>query len=130
MAESPTGTAMKVGHNVAELQKEHVELDIECIGRMYLSLFVPGLQSPVAVAWFIRERLGARFASSALLAPIGESFVASIRKFCTERDIELRRFKKGERKDDVAAEYLREFLAEHAEFRPRTSDFRLPTSTP
>jgi hypothetical protein len=37
--------AMKVTHSLAQLQKEHVVLELECIDRMYLNAYVPKLTS-------------------------------------------------------------------------------------
>ena len=48
---------MKVTHSLAQLQKEHVVLELECIDRMYLNAYVPKLTSEgvsrpsVAVTW-------------------------------------------------------------------------------
>ena len=106
---------MKVGHNVAELQREHVDYELECIDRMYLNLYIPSLQTPSFVAHFIKTHLGMRFASSAVLAPISEGFVKSIKEFCAQREIDLYRFKNKERKDDVAQKYLKAFVAENGE---------------
>ena len=32
---------MKIAHSLAELQKDHVVLALECIDRMYLNAYVP-----------------------------------------------------------------------------------------
>src|SRR5246127_2744923 len=37
--------AMKLSKSVAELQREHVVLELECIDRMYLNAYVPQLTS-------------------------------------------------------------------------------------
>ena len=36
---------MKITHSLAQLQKEHVVLELECIDRMYLNAYVPKLTS-------------------------------------------------------------------------------------
>jgi hypothetical protein len=36
---------MKLSKSVAELQREHVVLELECIDRMYLNAYVPQLTS-------------------------------------------------------------------------------------
>jgi len=64
------------------------------------------------VAWFFRGHRGFRFASSALMDPISKGFVASIRRFCRDRDVPLVDFTKGQRKDDVAHEYLAGFTGD------------------
>ncbi len=106
---------MKVGHNVAELQNEHVEFELECIDRMYLNLYIPGLQTPEFVAHFIKTHLGKPIASSAVLAPISDRFVKEIKSFCKEHEVEMVRFKKKQSKEEVAKAYLEQFVAEHGE---------------
>ena len=59
---------------ISEIIDHHVTLEVESIDRMYLNGYIPGLQSPGGVAWFLRKRRGARFASSMLLDPISRDF--------------------------------------------------------
>jgi hypothetical protein len=40
---------MKLSKSVAELQREHVVLELECIDRMYLNAYVPQLTSERAL---------------------------------------------------------------------------------
>jgi hypothetical protein len=101
--------AMTIPRSVAEVLGEHVTLELECIDRMYCNLYVPILQSPEGVAWFFRQHRGHDFASSALMAPITKAFVERIESFAEHEGIDLVTFKKGERKDDIAKEYLERF---------------------
>ncbi len=57
-------------------------------------------------AFFVGHR-GYRFASSALMAPMTRAFVADIDHFAAARGLDLVRFAKGQRKDEVTGEYLR-----------------------
>ena len=41
--------------------------------------------------------------------PISKTFVAAMERFATENQVPLLTFRKGERKDDIAAEHLRKF---------------------
>ena len=104
---------MKVEHSVAELQKEHVVMGLECIDRMYLNACVPKLTSEAGVAGFVRRYLGHRFASTKQVAEITESFVESIMQFALDYKIDLVRFQKGQRKDDVMQRRLRAFKKKH-----------------
>jgi hypothetical protein len=70
--------AMKLSKSVAELQREHVVLELECIDRMYLNAYVPQLTTEGGVAGFVRGYLGHRFASTKAVAQMSESFVESI----------------------------------------------------
>jgi hypothetical protein len=103
---------MSVPQTVTEILRSHVTLEVESIDRMYLNLYVPKLQYEGGVASFFRYHRGATFASSALMAPITEAFVSSIKAFAKAKEIPLVRFAKGQRKDDVAAEHLAQFNQE------------------
>jgi hypothetical protein len=103
---------MNIAPTVAQILRDHVALEVECIDRMYLNLYVPILQREAGTAWFFREHRGQRFASSALMAPMSRAFVASLERFAEENRVPLIRFEKGQRKDDVAREYLADFSAE------------------
>ena len=100
---------MSLPRSVAEILKEHVTLEVEGIDRMYLNVYIPQLQREGGVASFFRAHRGYLFASSALMDPISKSFVAATEKFAGENQIPFVIFRKGERKDDVAAEHLRRF---------------------
>ena len=54
--------------SVADILKQNVTLEVECIDRMYLNLYVPILPCPAGVAFFFRQHRGHDFASSALMA--------------------------------------------------------------
>ena len=101
--------AMTIARSVAEVLDEHVTLDLECIDRMYLNLYVPILQTPEGTAWFWRHHRGYQFASSALMAPMTRAFAKRIEAFAEEEGIEVVTFRKGERKDDVARDRLASF---------------------
>src|SRR5215468_6639584 len=50
---------MKLSKSVAELQREHIVMELECIDRMYLNAYVPQLTTEAGVAGFVRGYLGA-----------------------------------------------------------------------
>jgi DNA-binding PadR family transcriptional regulator len=102
---------MTVAHSVTEVLRSHVELELECIDRMYLNVYVPQLQHDKGVVGFFRFHRGHTFASSALMKPISEDFVTRLEQFARDAGIPLIRFEKGQRKDDVAREYLARFQA-------------------
>ena len=97
---------MSIPQTVTEILRDHVTLEVESIDRMYLNLYVPKLQYEGGIASFFRYHRGMTFASSSLMAPMTEAFVASIKAYAKVNEIPLVRFAKGQRKDDVAAEYL------------------------
>ena len=85
---------MNLRPSVAELQKEHVVMELESIDRIYLNAYVPQLTTEAGVAGFVRGYLGYRFASTKQLAEITECFVESIIQFALDYRIDLVRFQK------------------------------------
>jgi hypothetical protein len=104
--------AMKLRPTVASVINEHVTLELESIDRLYLNIFVPQLQREGGVAAFFRVHRGHPFASSALMDPISKEFVARLESFANEQRVPVVQFRKGERKDDIAAEFIRKFKQE------------------
>ena len=61
------------------------------------------------MATFFRKHRGHPFASSVLMAPISQAFIAAIEAFVAEQRVPLITFEKGQRKDDVMAAHLSRF---------------------
>lgn len=95
----------------ADVLQDHVVFELECIDRIFCNLYVPKLQRELGVVGFIREHLGMRVASTAVLGERTQRFYAAIRKFAAERGIEIVDFAPRQRKDDVMKEKLAGFLA-------------------
>ena len=102
---------MNVSKSLAQLQREHVILELECIDRMYLNAYVPRLTSAAGVASFFRFHRGYRFASTKQAGEMTDAFILRLRDFLQEKAIPLVRFQKGQRKDDVFQKHLRRFKA-------------------
>src|SRR6202142_3660331 len=100
---------MSLSRSVAEVLAEHVTLEVEGIDRMYLNVYVPQLQREQGVACFFRFHRGHQFASSALMDPISKTFVAALEDFARREKIPVIHFRKGQRKDTIAAQHLRKF---------------------
>src|SRR3982750_59917 len=100
---------MSLPRSVAEVLADHVSLEVEGIDRMYLNVYVPQLQREVGVASFFRYHRGYQFVSSALMDPISKSFVAAMDAFARQEQVPVVQFRKGERKDEIAAEHLSRF---------------------
>src|SRR6202790_1966307 len=98
-----------IAQSVAEIVKHHVKLTVEGIDRMYLNVFVPGLQYEQGIVRFFRTHRGQPLPSAALMSPMTRGFVAKLEDFVTKHDIPLVQFEKGQRKDAVMAEHLRHF---------------------
>jgi hypothetical protein len=101
-----------VRKNVAEILTNHVTFELEAIDRMYLNAYVPSLQTGGGFAFFVKNQLGARVPSTMLVAPMSQQFVEAIERFVATEGIDLVPFEKGQRKDDVAQEYLARFEGE------------------
>ena len=100
---------MTIPRSAAEVLAEHVTLEVECIDRMYLNVYQPRLQFPEGVVSFLRNHRGQPFASSALLEPISQGFIADLYRFAKDQGVPVIDFAKGQRKDDLAHEFLAEF---------------------
>ena len=95
--------------SAADVLAEHVVFELDCLDRMYCNLYVPRLTYPAGAAAFFTCHRGARFASTVLADPISKAFVAAIHRYAAEHGIPMVRFEKGQRKDDVAQQYLSRF---------------------
>ena len=103
---------MTVARSVAEVLTDRVRLEIESIDRMYCNVYVPQLQHTGGVASFFQAHRGHPFASSALMDPISKDFIAGLYRMCDDLDVPMIDFVKGQRKDDVALQYLAQFTGE------------------
>ena len=100
---------MSAPRSVAEVLNEHVTLEVEGIDRMYLNVYVPGLQREQGVVNFFRFHRGNQFVSSALMDPISKEFVAALENYARRKKVPVIQFRKGQRKDDIAAERRKKF---------------------
>jgi hypothetical protein len=98
--------------SVAEILKNHVTVELEAIDRMYLNAYVPSLQTGAGFVYFVKTQLGATVPSTMVVAPLSEHFVEAIERFVATEGLDLVTFEKGQRKDDVAQDYLARFDGE------------------
>ena len=118
-----------IAQSVAEIVSRHVRLSVEGIDRMYLNVFVPGLQYETGIVRFFRHHRGMPLPSAALMRPMSHGFVGSLEGFAERHGIAMVQFRKGERKDTVMAERLRKFHGEEGvvfigKAQEKTSVFR------
>ena len=95
--------------SVAEILDHHVTFELEAIDRMYLNAYVPSLQTGAGLVYFLKTQLGVRVPSTVMVAPMSQRFVDALEWFAETQGVDLVTFKKGERKDDVAKQYLAKF---------------------
>jgi hypothetical protein len=101
-----------VRKNVAEILTNHVTFELEAIDRMYLNAYVPSLQTGGGMAYFLKTQLRVRVPSTVMVAPMSQRFVDAIERFVTREGVDLITFEKGQRKDDIAQQYLATFTRE------------------
>jgi hypothetical protein len=82
---------------------------VESIDRMYLNVWQPRLAYGGGVQGFFVGHRGYHYASTALMDPMTKAFVTDIHGFVAARGLELVHFAKGQRKDDLAQEFLARF---------------------
>ncbi len=99
---------MTLPRTMADVLSGHVLFEVESIDRMYLNVYQPRLQYGGGVSAFFAGHRGHKYASSVLMAPITEAFVANIHHFIAARGLDLLSFK-GEGKDAIAHRYLAAF---------------------
>jgi hypothetical protein len=100
---------MTLPRSAADVLAGHVTFEVECIDRMYLNVYVPQLQYATGLVSYIHRHLGKPVASTAALAPATEAFTKAVRAFAADRQIPWVDFAKGQRKDDVAHQFLARF---------------------
>jgi hypothetical protein len=96
---------------VNEVLGGHVQLDIECLDRVYLNAYVPILQSSGQVVAFMTQYLDLPIPSPALFDKIGQKFRRSVASFAEANHIPWVKFAKDARKADVMAPYLKQAAA-------------------
>lgn len=92
--------------NINTILDQHVTFQCECIDRMYLNAYIPGLQLPGHLVSFLVKHRGQPILSPALLGKLTADFVAAVERFARERDIPVVRFEKKQRKEEVARSYF------------------------
>ncbi|HEX6055056.1 MAG TPA: hypothetical protein VFY98_04525 [Intrasporangium sp.] len=102
---------MTLPRTVSDVLAEHAVFELECIDRMYLNVYVPGLQHAGGIVGYVQQQLGLPIASTAPLAKITDTFTAAVHRFADRQRIPWVDFARGQRKDDVMHEHLAAFEA-------------------
>src|SRR5438876_9145211 len=89
-----TGAEGMIAQSVAEIVSRHVKLAVEGIDRMYLNVFVPGLQYEQGIVRFFRYHRGQPLPSAALMSPMSRSFVTTLEDFAAQHRVPLIQFRK------------------------------------
>ena len=74
---------------IAEVLTDKIELDIECVDRVYLNGYVKYLQMPGGLVNFIREQIGWPIPSPKALYEMTAQFRAAVERFATEQGLKM-----------------------------------------
>jgi hypothetical protein len=102
---------MTLPRTVSDVVVDHVVFEVECIDRMYVNVYVPGLQYAAGIVGYVHHQLGLPVASTAPLAKITDAFGAAMHRFAVDQRVPWVEFVKGQRKDEVMHEHLAGFVA-------------------
>jgi hypothetical protein len=86
----------------ATLLRDHVTLTCRSVDRIFLQAYVPKLQSVGGVCQFLHWQKGFGILSSAAFGKIGDAYVAEVHRWAKKNEIQVRRFAKGENKEQIA----------------------------
>src|SRR5258708_38759758 len=86
----------------ATLLRDHVTLTCRSVDRIFLQAYVPKLQSVGWVCQFLYWQKGFGIPSSAAFGKIGDAYVAELYRWAKKNAIPVRRFAKGENKEEIA----------------------------
>jgi hypothetical protein len=93
---------------VGEILADRVSLEVSCVDRIYVNGYVPKLQTSGQLVFFLGEHAGCPVASPALLGQRGARLRREVDAFVKGEKIPVVQFKRGQRKDDVAAAMRRQ----------------------
>ena len=97
---------------VESLLKDNVTLKVECIDRLYLNGYVPRLQRPENLWWFLHEHRGCPVISPVLVKRLTDDFVRKINRFAEANAVPVVHFVKGDCKEAIAQKKLEQFEGE------------------
>ena len=86
----------------ATLLRDHVTLTCRSVDRIFLQAYVPKLQSVGGVCQFLHWQKGFSIPSSAAFGKIGDAYVAEVYRWAKAHGVPVRRFAKGENKEQIA----------------------------
>ncbi len=95
--------------NINELLRDHVTLELECLDRIYLNGYLPALQLPGQLIAFLVQHRKQKIPSPALLQQITQKFIHNVKEYAQQNNIPIIPFKRGDRKDDIAAKMRRKY---------------------
>jgi len=104
---------MSITQSVEEILSQHVSFEIESIDRMYLNLYMSGVQSERGTAHFFLKHRKKSVATAHLMSQMTHTFLQKINDFAQKHSLDIITFEKHTRKDDIAKQYLANFPDRH-----------------
>ena len=92
---------------ITSLLAEHVTLQVRSVDRLFLAGYVPKLQCAGQLVGFLNGRAGGTIPSPAILGRVGRAYVDAVDAFALNHEIPVVRFKRHERKEDIAQTYFK-----------------------
>ena len=96
----------------ATLLRDHVTLTCRSVDRIFLQGYVPRLQTVGQVCQFLRWQRGFGIPSSAAFGKIGQAYADEVHRFARAHGILVRRFARGENKEEIARPLIEAAAAE------------------
>lgn len=98
--------------NINDVLAAHVALEVECVDRLYLNAYAPGLQVGGQVVSFFTQHRGDPIPSPALMEKNGNRFRREVKAFAEEHRIPILCLKKPDRSrwDDRKLDHVRPYL--------------------
>lgn len=78
--------------NIHELLRDHVTLTVECLDRIYLNGYIPGLQTSGQLVNFLIKHRGNPIPSPALLGRITQDFTQAVKVYAEQNAIPIVHF--------------------------------------
>lgn len=94
---------------VKAILDEQVTLTVECLDRVDLNGYLPGLQTEAGRIRFLVQHLHFPVASPALLGQITQGYVRRVETYIQKHQLPVVHFRKGERKDKIARKMRRQY---------------------
>ena len=92
---------------ITSLLADHVTLQVRSVDRLFLAGYVPKLQCAGQLVGFLNARAGGTIPSPAILGRVGRAYVDAVDEFALSNAIPVVRFKRHERKEDIAQAYFK-----------------------
>ena len=92
---------------ITSLLTDHVTLQVRSVDRLFLAGYVPKLQCAGQLVAFLNARAGGTIPSPAILGRVGRAYVEAVDAFALNNEIAVVRFKRGERKEDIAQTFFK-----------------------